>query len=246
MATVFNYIFGFCFFISFIFRICGNNTNHEIDQTAFVYLLLALFFYIIPQAKSLKIFHLLEFESKLNETNQILDQTKQDLDDTKAEYRALFNTVISTITVNNQLKQNFFITSGEKEAEQLITNQGITGETRQKIEEEVENWLRESENDYNWALAKLRMTLEKELRLLIKKKNEFSLDSSQKKYVSLGSLFRMYSREYQKQNLTSSFNYINSVCNQAIHGVRVPDKYAEEVLILGVDLIKDIKESSQL
>lgn len=235
-----------CYLLSvyFLYAFCvvvGVPPNKPLDSTSGSYLVLALFLFMLPEAKRLKLGQLFEYEARVKEIKDEVRQFKDETRTTLAAYTSLVsaisNTVSQTITVN---------LPGRSEAAQAREDLDTTLKSKapkSEIEEEIEQFLAAEGNDLNYALAMLRMRLERELRRILGKHTKVSLTSEQPtKFLSARQLFLQFIRQYPNyQGIEGSFEYVLKVCNAAIHGQYIPEGYAHEALSMGFRMLSEIK-----
>ena len=157
--------------VYFLYAFCavvGVPPSKPLDGTSGSYLALALFLFMLPEAKNLKFGQLFEYEARVKEIKEEVKQFKDETRSTLTAYTtlvsAISNTVSQTINVN---------LPGRSEATQAREDLDSTLKTKtekSKIEEDVEQFLASEGNDLNYALAKLRMQLERELRRILDKR----------------------------------------------------------------------------
>jgi len=90
------------------------------------------------------------------------------------------------------------------------------------------------------------MQLERELRRVLGKRTETLSPIDGVKFQSAGALFREFTQKYPTYfQIGSSFDFVLKVCNAAIHGQLIPDKYAHEALYMGLRMLKELKTIEQ-
>jgi hypothetical protein len=234
------YLLSAYFFFSFCLAI-GIPPSKPLDATNGTFLALSLFFFMLPEAKKLKLGQLFEYEARVKgikeDVNQFKDETRATLAVYTGLVSAISNTVSQTINVN---------LPGREEASRAKEDLDTTLDGKAEpdsLEAEIENFVASGGNDLNYALAKLRMQLEKELRRILGKhtKTQFPIDENTK-FMSTRSLFSQFTREFPKyQQMYSSFDFILKVCNAAIHGQSITEGYAHEALYMGLRMLDELK-----
>lgn len=214
-----------------------------LTPTTSTYLFLAIFFLLVPSAKRIKFWKIFEYEAKIgelkNEVKEFKEETRQLI--------SLQNNLINT--VSNTVNQNISISlPGLEEASQadLELEQTISPSIAQdNIEDKISELLSEEDNDLNFALAKLRIRIEQELRRILGKRLESDPVKMKHKFLSIRSLFRKFISEYPNYSgMYSSFDYILIICNAGAHGQRVPEGQAHEALSMGIKMLEQLKEIS--
>lgn len=237
LAVYFLYAFG---------ALVGVPPSKPLDGTSGSYLALALFLFMLPEAKKLKFGQLFEYEARVKE---IKEDVKQFKDETRATIAA-YTTLVSAIsnTVNQTINVNL---PGRGEATQAKEDLDSTLKTKtekSKIEDQIEQFLASEGNDLSYALAKLRMHLEIELRRILKKRQTASLTSYENsKFLSARSLFLQFVQQYPNyEGIEGSFDYVLKICNAAIHGQYIPDNYAHEALSMGFRMLEELKTINKI
>lgn len=237
-------ILCYLFAAYFLFAFCsvvGVPPSKPLDTTSASYLALALFLFMLPEAKKLKFGKLFEYEARVKEIKEEVKQFKDETRTTLSAYTSLVSAISNTVsqTINVNLP-------GRGEVSQARENLDTTLKTKtekSELEEEIEQFLASEGNDLNYALAKLRMQLEKELRRILDKRPVAALNSdSNTKFLSARSLFLHFVRRFPNyEGIEGSFDYVLKVCNAAIHGQYVPDNYAHEALSMGFRMLTELK-----
>ncbi|WP_137170109.1 hypothetical protein [Marinomonas sp. FW-1] len=220
----------------------GFPPNTEINSSSLAYLIISIFFFLLPLAKKLKIGTLLEYEVKVaelkSEVKEFKDETRQIL--------SMQNMMINT--VSNTISQNINITlpgHGEiEEAKEELDSTIKEPTPKEELEAEIEAYLASEGSDLNFALAKLRIDIEKELRrILIKRLDTDDPTKLKGKFLSNRSLFREFTKLYpQYSGMHSSFDYILKICNAAIHGQNISQNHAHEAMEMGFKILDEFKK----
>lgn len=229
------------YFFYVFHTIVGFPPTQMLDASSTTYLVIAIFFFLLPLAKKLKIGKLLEYEAKVNE---IKKEVKEFKDDTR-HMLLMQNTLINT--VSNTISQNINITlpgQGEIQEAKEDLDRTIKNPTPQdQLEDEIDDFLASEGSDLNFALAKLRMEIEKELRrILIKRLDTDDPTKMKGKFLSVRSLFREFIKLFPEYTgMHSSFDYILKICNAAIHGQKISSNHAQEALQMGFKMLDELK-----
>lgn len=214
---------------------------NDINSTSITYLSLSIFFFILPLAKKLKLGKLLEYEAQVK-------QVKEEVKEFKAETReliAVYNNLINT--VSNTINQNVTVNlPGREEIEQAKEDLDSTikePEAPSQIEKEISDFMVSEGLDVNFALAKLRMEMEKELREILGKRVSTTAPADSKiKFLTARSLFREFINKYPDYaNMLGSYDYVLKVCNAAIHGQKMDNGHAQEALYMGFRILDELK-----
>ena len=233
----------FAGYFLYIFHLnVGLPPEKDISTTSITYLILFIFFLLLPQAKSIKLGKFLEYEAKITEIKKEVQEFK---DETR-QIISMQNMLISTVT--NTLNQNINITiPGLKEAEEAkeeLDEAIKEPERSSEIEDKIQQFLASTGGDINLALAKLRIDIERELRKILGKKTETE-DATQMRgpFLSARSLFKEFIQKYPEyKGMYKSFDYILKVCNAAIHGQVVSQAQADEALYMGIKILNVLEK----
>jgi flagellar basal body-associated protein FliL len=229
------------FFYAF-HSIVGFPPKQELNASSTTYLIISIFFFLLPLAKKLKIGKLLEYEAKVNEIKQ---EVKEFKDDTR-QILSMQNTLINT--VSNTISQSINITlpgQGEiQEAREDLDDTIKDPIPQDKLEDEIDDFLALEGSDINFALAKLRIDIEKELRrILIKRLDTDDPTKMTGRFLSARSLFREFIKLFPKYSgMHGSFDYILKICNAAIHGQNISSSHAQEALQMGFKMLDELKK----
>jgi hypothetical protein len=199
---------------------------------------------MLPEAKKLKLGQLFEYEAKVKEIKEEVKQFKDETRATLTAYTSLISAISNTVnhTVNVNLPSRSETTQAKVDLDTTLT----TTTKKSELEEKVRSFLASEGNDPNYALAKLRMQLEKELRRVLNKETSNPLTPEHNvKFLSIRSLFLQFvSRFPNYQGIEGSFDYVLKICNAAIHGQFISEEYAYEALSMGFRMLDELKEIS--
>ena len=231
------------FFLLAVYGI-GVPPKNDIDSSFFIILIFSLFFLLLPVAKKISFGKLLIFEREIG-------KVREDVTEFKAETREFLNVYSSMITaISNTVNQTVNVhlpgTAEAQEAkEELKSTLGDEGD-QFGATDQLEEYLTQSGNDINFALARLRMDLERKLREILGKRTSTADPMSMKgNFLSARHLFRQFVDRYPKyEGMHSSFDYILKVCNAAIHGQQVFDGHGVEALYMGLKMLNELDRIS--
>ena len=182
-----------------------------------------------------------EIDKVKNEVNEFKEETR--------EFLGIYSNMITAIsnTVNQTVNVHLPGEAEAKEAKEELESSLSKESEPDTIEEEVENYLRQSGGDLNYALARLRMDIERNLRELLGKRTVTSDPTAMKgKFMSARQLFKEFTGQYpQYKGMYSSFDYILKVCNAAIHGQKILDGHGYEALHMGIKMLKEFESVEQ-
>ncbi len=214
--------------------LAGFPPKADLTASSTTYLVLFVFFVILPFAQRLKLGELLEFEAKVEEVKTEVGEFKTETRELLAVYNTLANTISNT--VNQSVVVNLPGQEEIEEAREGLSQAIDNPEDPLTVETEVDEYLLAQGADPNYALARLRMDLERELRRILGKRLE-TRDPTRIRGQFLGahSLFRRFAAAQPKyQSMGGSFDYVLKVCNAAIHGQRIHEGHAHEALQMGL------------
>ena len=230
LATYFGY--AFCLAV-------GIPPVKAIDTTSGTYLALTLFLVMLPEAKRLKLGTIFEYESRVQELKQEVKDFKDETRQTLATYSTLVSAISNTVnhTVNVNLPGQEAASRAKQDLDQVLT----TKTSPVTLEDRVSELVRSAGGDYHYALAKLRMQLERELRRILEKRPvpvDPSSDRDSPKFLSTRTLFAQFADAYPTyERIHSSYDFVLRICNAAIHGQVVPEDRAEQALFLGARML---------
>jgi len=230
------------YFIYIFHNLAGLPPAQPLTPTTTLYLILSLFFFLLPFARKLKLGSMLEYESKI-------DAIKVDVKEFKDEVRQLVllqNNLINT--VSNSLSQNINISvpglREAREAKEELNETISDPPASETINKKVEAYIAAEGMDLTFALAKLRIDLEKELRSILGMRMETQDPLKMKRgFLPVGSLFRKFVAKYPKyEGMGSSFDYILKICNAAVHGQIISEGHSHEALDMGFRMLDELRK----
>ena len=98
------------------------------------------------------------------------------------------------------------------------------------------------DSDVHYALARLRMDLEREFRRVLRKRLESGDPAKMRgKFLSTRSLFRQLAAAIPRyRHMQGSVNYVLEVCNAAIHGRRLAESIVHEAIDMGLRVLREL------
>ena len=221
----------------------GFPPKQEIGTLPLTLFVFSIFLLLLPIAKKISLGKLITFEREI-------EKVREDVTDFKAETREFLNVYSNMITaISNTVSQTVNVhLPGQAEAQQAKEELYSTiGDAEpSSVQDEVDNYLALAGEDLNFALAKLRMDLERKLRELLDKRTS-TLDptSMMGRFMSARQLFKEFTEKYPNYKaMHSSFDYILKVCNAAIHGQQIFDGHGREALYMGVTMLRELNRIS--
>lgn len=219
----------------------GFPPKNEIGSTSAFLLVLSLFFVLLPLAKKISLGKLLTFEKEI-------EKVKTDVTEFKGETREILNVYSNTITaISNTMNQtvNVHLPGREQiqEAKEELKSTIQSDDTESNLDDELSDYIGVSGDDLNFALARLRMDLEKSIRTILGKRMSTADPTAMKsKFMSARQLFKELTNQYPHyQGMHSSYDYVLKICNAALHGQQVSNGHAEEALYMGLQMLKELE-----
>jgi hypothetical protein len=227
------FLYACCLFV-------GVPPTKPLDSTSGSYLALALFLFMLPEAKKLKLGQLFEFEAKVKEIKQEVRDFKEETRSTLSAYTSLISAISNTMnqTINVHLPGQAAVAQAKQDLKEVLkTPVGQSG-----VEAKVETFIESASGDIYYALAKLRMQLERELqRILDKRITPLNMDGNNTNFQSARSLFSQFAKAFPEyERIRNSFDYVLKVCNAGIHGQIVPEGHAREALFMGIQMLDEL------
>ena len=239
-----SWVLAFYFFVLFHWR-SGLPPVKDLDATDLVYLGLSLGLWLLPFAKTIKIWDFLTFEAKVKELKTTVDDFKQEMRQSLQLQASMINAVSNTANQNVHVNLPS-MTEADEAKDQLDRSSDPTADFID-IEREIAQFLESEPDDATFALAKLRIQVETELRRILGKRMELDPISSKGRFLTARSLFRKFTEEMpQYKNLYPSFDYILRISNAAVHGQIVPTNHAHEAFYMGIKLLRILKGISPI
>jgi len=126
----------------FLFASCqatGVPPSKPLDATSGSYLALALFMFMLPEAKRLKLGKLFEYEVKVEEIKEEVKQFKEETRSTLSAYTSLISAISNTVsqTINVNLPSQAEASQAKEDLDETLKNKS----SRSDLEEEIEQFL---------------------------------------------------------------------------------------------------------
>ena len=212
-----------------------------LTATSATYLALFVFFLAAPFVQRLRLGSLIQFEAKIEEV-------KSEVNEVRTETRELISTVSAVATaVSASVKQSVVVNFPSPEWAQAAREEMSTafGDAPEPAEQDDDSreYMDLTVSDPNFALARLRMDIEGELRRILGERLSTDVPSKIRgRFLSARSLFRILaSADPKYQQIRSSFDYVLEACNAAIHGQRISDGVANEAVGMGLRILRELK-----
>lgn len=214
-----------------------------------LFVALFLFFLFLPFFNKIKIGSWLELQREVKEAKKEVSAAKEELREFKTEVRNSL-TVVST-TLNNQRQQTHVVVNNSapepatlREQQQKIEAAFQAPQLEARAEKYAMEAKAQEDEDVAYVLAKVRIDIERLLRTILGRRVQtLSSGINVIRMASLRQLFdELIKSDAQYKSLYESFNYVNRVCNAAIHGQIVSTEQAAEGLKLGALIIDILKQ----
>lgn len=202
----------------------------------------AIFLLLLPFVSKISLGSILKVERELKETKKEFENHKEF---TQNQFQFLTNNLNF---LSQNLSNNINIYNNAPDAETL-ENANETLEKpdpdneQQKVEDKLE--LEQGQDEWVWIfnLLKIRVEMEKELRILLEKRTSVeNKEDLNIKYFSLNRLFDFYTEKYPKSKfLKTPMRLFSSVANAAIHGQTISKYQYEEARELGINILRNIR-----
>lgn len=143
-------------------------------------------------------------------------------------------------TINVNLPGQEVVDRAKEDLQEALTKK--TGD--ETLEREVAKFLASAGGDIHYALAKLRMQLERELRRILGKRSStvVSPGGEATEFLSTRSLFNQFVQALPAyERFRGSLDYVLKVCNAAIHAQVVPEGHAQEALHMGLQMLSEFR-----
>jgi hypothetical protein len=209
---------------------------------------LFLFFLFLPFFNKIKLGSWLELEREVKEAKKEATAAKEELREFKTEVRNSLS-VVST-TLNNQRQQTHVVVNNSapepatlREQQQKIESAFQTPQSEARAEKYAVETEAQEDEDVAYVLAKVRIDIERLLRTILGRRVQpLASGTNVIRMAGLRQLFdELIKTDSKYRSLYESFNYVNRVCNAAIHGQIVSTEQAAEALKLGALIIDVLK-----
>jgi hypothetical protein len=231
-----------CVFLAASLYGIGFPPSSNINAGSLSFAVIGIFFLLVPVAKKISLGKLLSFEK---EVEKVRTEVKDFRTETK-EFLTVYSNMISAIsnTVKQTVNVHYHPDKGEtQKAKESLEEVATSPEEEKTIEKETLKFIESSGDDYNFALARVRMEIEKQLRDVLGKRTT-TADPTQIKtgFLSARQLFSKFVERHPKyENMHYSLDYVLKVCNAAIHGQQVSEGHAHEAISMGLRIVEEIK-----
>ena len=218
-----------------------------LTYTAATYLVLFIFFLVLPFTKRIKLGKLIEFEAKV-------EQVQADIKEVRTETRELISTVSSvvnsiSVSANQSVAVNLPGPEEAREAQEQLSIAHTKSPNLTREERESLAYLGAADSlEMNYALAHLRIDLERELRRIVGQNVESDVILGMRGgFLSAPGMFRRLGKILPRyKDMESSYLYVLKVCNGAIHGRQIPDNIAREAIDMGIRILRELELEEKL
>lgn len=207
-----------------------------------LFVALTLFFVFLPFFSKIKIGSWIELEREIKEAKKETTAVQDELREFKNEVRNTVS-VISTNAVSQHINVHL-PGADELRQQQEKVEENLKDADRQRVDD-VEAELQSG--DVTYALAKVRIDIERLLRTILGRRLDSSNGSisslEQRRFRSIDKMFDfLVDTDNTLAYLRSPLRNVLAVCNAAIHAQTVSPEQADEALKLGAHIIAALKE----
>ena len=215
-----------------------------LTSTSTTYLGLFTFFAVLPFAQRLKIWKIFEFEKVVE---QVREEVKEVRDET-GELTTSVSVVADTISLTEN--QPVMISTEEEEVVREGLSEALPLPEPTKQRQDIQEYLEAGDPNVTYALGRLRMDLERELRRILNEPAVAADDPLRKRgraaRLTVRLLFRQLgSINSRYRNMQRSFDCVIEVCNGAVRAGQIPEHIAHEVIDMGVRILGELKKESE-
>ena len=182
-----------------------------------------------------------------------MEQVQAEVKEVRTETRELLSTVsVLANAVSVNAHQNVVVNLPTVEDARAARDDLLSASTHSPEPDSQDRkfleYLGAGDSDVHYALARLRMDLERELRRVLSKRLESGDPTNiRASFLSARSLFRQLASALPRyRHMQSSFNYLLEVCNGAIHGQRLPENIVHEALDMGLRVLRELENEVEL
>lgn len=219
----------------------GFPPTERLTGSAATLLGITIFLLVLPFAQRLKLGKLIEFEAKV-------EKVEAEVKEVRSETRELISSVSAVATaISASVNQSVVVNLPDAQQRQVARKEmskGLTHPSAKDIQlDDIDDYLDADGSDIHYALARLRIDLEREMRRILGKRLAVQDPTKPRvKFLTVRSLFaRLVSAKQRFRHMESSFDYVLKVCNAAIHGQRVSDGVAREAIGMGLRMLRELE-----
>jgi hypothetical protein len=238
-------ILGAVFLLAFAWFFLTSKTRFD-GTMPLVYLGVGLLLMLFPFIKSFKVANLLELEKQVKETKVEVKETR---DEFRSTMNALSASIQATVQASANVQQTFVFNPPPQDAQDA--RQGLEEAERSKKRlgaQVVQPSIDLKDVDQALGLARTRMTLERALRLILRKSTTPVVDGNEgTRFLGLNTLVNQFLKENPDyESLRKSMAFAIQTANAGIHGQKVPSGVAQEAIEIGERTIKLLVENFHL
>ena len=229
------------YFLSlFHIHIGGFPAKGDLTVTSGTYLALFVFFFVLPLARRFKLAKFIDFEAKV-------DQVRTEVKDVRTETRELVSTMSNVANaISTSMRQTVVVnvpdaTDAETAREDMAAAE-TSPDTRRT---DVLEFTRADDSDVHYALARLRMDLEREIRRSVE---ALPMDEphTEGRSQSIRSMFRrLASDDKRYERMQGPLDFVLRACNAAIHGQNIDVDIAYEAIDIGLRILEELRSNAQ-
>ncbi|MHC2455264.1 hypothetical protein ACVMIX_001905 [Rhizobium leguminosarum] len=236
------------------------NPPSVMESGRYVFLLLAVFFFVVPVAQKVEIFQFLTFESRLAKLDDRQKQHDAEIKHLQTIQATLTNSLSSVNTNTNSINHttNFYGRDAAMEwAESTVPisqpHKPTLPASAHVDAKAFGNSVPDNANG-DPSEVTLQLTPQQELlflntdlhialRVSVGKNLSIYKSKKEAKYLTSRQLWQMFIRHYpHKEGLHQSFEYFFQVANAAAHGQRIPDSDLISAVVVGRALLEEVRQ----
>ncbi len=214
----------------------------NLTYTAATYLALFVIFFVLPLTKRLKLGELVEFEAKV-------EQVRSEIKEVRSETRELISTVSSVVnSISVSTNQKVIVFPSKEEVQEANEELSEFKDLNKEDRDSLDAYFNSVTLDMDYALAHLRMDLERELRRILRQQADFhTILERRGDFLTARTMFRRLAKFLPRyKDMQKSFEYVLRVCNAAIHGQQIPEKIAREAIYMGFRMLRVLENQEEL
>lgn len=223
------------------------------QQGHYIFLILAVLFFLVPLAQKIEIFQFLSFQAKIQEVEEKVETAQAEIRHLQAIQATLTNSLSSVNSNANSVYVQLYNESkdaafkgvgvpvpsvGVPDRPPAYGNRSSENDAIPRVEGAEPRMTSPREN-----LILLRTDLEKAMRLAVGKNLEIYKSRKEAKYLTSRQLAVMIVKQYPgAAKLGPSFDFFFNTSNAAAHGQNIPDDVIRDALVIGTALLNEVRK----
>ncbi|WP_043615074.1 hypothetical protein [Ensifer sp. ZNC0028] len=226
------------------------------QQGHYIFLILAILFFLVPLAQKIEIFQFLSFEAKIKAVKAKAETAEAKADTAQADIKHLQMiqaTLTNSLSSVNSNSNNIYLGLYNESMDAALRGLGVP--VPAAVDTKEMEFPTVPEEDHFppvegapvrattplESLILLRTDLEREMRLAVGKNLDIYNSRKDAKYLTSRQLADMIIRQYPAATkLAPSFDFFNTA-NAAAHGQVIPDNVIRDALVVGTGLLQQVK-----